>query len=80
MGHSLMGRFRIFHENIKIIQFILIIILIILFYIVYNSATNFQHRLLNGMHDLPFSTFKRLYYVLGSGAMWHGGNIGLSPG
>ena len=45
-----------------------------------NSATYFQNRLLNGMHDLSCSTFKLLYYVLGWMAMWHGGNIGLSPG
>ena len=36
-------------------------------------GTNFQHRLLNGMHDIPCSTFKLLYYVLGWGAMWYGG-------
>ena len=56
--YSIMGRLRIFYGNIKIIQYIVIIILIILFYIVWNSVTNFQYRLLNGMHDLPCSTFK----------------------
>ena len=58
VAYSLMGRLRIFNGNIKIIQYIVIIILIILFYIVWNSITNFQYRLLNGMHDLPCSTFK----------------------
>ena len=60
-----MGRSRIFYKNIKIIQYNVIIILIILFYIVWNSVTNFQYRLLNGMHDLPYSTFKVSYHPEG---------------
>ena len=65
--YSLMGRLGIVYESIKIIQFILIIILIILFYIVWNSVTNFQHRLLNGTHNLPCSTFKWLFYIRDGG-------------
>ena len=45
--------------------------------ILYNI--NFQHRLLNGMHDFPCSTFKVIYYQ-GWGTCGMGGNIGLSPG
>ena len=37
--YSIMGRPRIFYGNIKIIQYIVITILIILFYIVWNSVT-----------------------------------------
>ena len=41
---------------------------------------NFQHKLLNGIHDFPCSTFKELYYVQGWGPCGMGGNIGISPG
>ena len=56
--YNIIARPRIFYGYIKIIQYIVIIILFILFYIVWNSLTNFQYRLLNGMHDLPCSTLK----------------------
>ena len=55
---GIMGRPGIIYKIIKIFQFIVIIIL--LFYVILyeNSATNFQCRLLNGLHDLPCSTSK----------------------
>ena len=34
-----------------------------------NSATDFQHRLLNETHDLPCSTFK--VFTIMEGTMWH---------
>ena len=62
--YRLMGKPGIFYRNIKIIQYIVIIILIILFYIVWNSVTNFQYRLLKEMHDLPCSPFKVSHHVV----------------
>ena len=78
--YSIMGRPRIFYGNIKIIWYIVIIILIILFYIVWNSVTNLQYRLLNGMHDPPCSTSNDYTMFLDGGPCGMGGNKGLSPG
>ena len=62
----LMRKLRIFYGSMKIVQCILIIIFIILF-ILYEIQQLISNILLNGMHDLPRSTFELLYYVLGWG-------------
>ena len=55
--YSITGRPTIIYKIFKIIQYIVIIIL--LFYVILygNSITNFQYRLLDGMHDLPRSIY-----------------------
>ena len=50
--YSLMGMLRIFYECMKILEFILIIILVILFLLYEIQQLILKYRLLNGMHDL----------------------------
>ena len=55
--YSIIGRPRIIYKIIKIFQFIVIIILYLFLYCM-EFSINFQYRLLNGIPDLPCSTFK----------------------
>ena len=68
---GIMGRPRIIYKIIKIIQYIVIIILLFYGILYGNSATNFQHGVLNETHDLPCSTFKLCWGHMG--VMWHWG-------
>ena len=74
VGYSLMGRFRKYYGSIKIFQFILIIILIVLFllYEIQQLISNIE----SWMECMTFHVQLLNCYTM----FWYGGNIGLSPG